>query len=318
MNLYSREDLHNEIQNYMRAFAECLERVYFNGAGWGLLGLHPKDYPGTDLDELKPEDIRVSRFYITKRLDELYEYGVNGRRGVDFVLEPDDEDAAFFLKGLKHFPLMHENAINSIPTIYSQHAVSMANARWALDEGSGMDMNEAGEWTRLGVLTLSDVALLANMDEKSVRNAANPKHKNHLKTFNHGSRTYIDVEDAKAWLQQRRGFRPTVIVDSAAERDLTRIGFFSQQDFGSYLIALRKKKGLPLAEVVNAICDSDLSEEKLAALEQGHFVFHQAPFLALAQFYQIDTKAFVLAGLALHQKLERERIEDQINKQIQA
>ena len=39
----------------------------------------------------------------------------------------------------------------------------MANARWALDERSGMDMNEAGEWTRLGVLTLGDVALLANI-----------------------------------------------------------------------------------------------------------------------------------------------------------
>ena len=106
MNPYAKQDLHNEIQNYMRAFAECLERVYFNGAGWGLLGLGPKDYPATELDELKPEDIDVNKFYITKRLDELYEYGVNGRRGVDFVLEPDDEDAAFFLRGLKHFPLM--------------------------------------------------------------------------------------------------------------------------------------------------------------------------------------------------------------------
>lgn len=137
---------------------------------------------------------------------------------------------------------MYENTIDVVPITLSQHVVRVAKARWILDEGSGADMNEAGEWSRLGALTLSDVALLANMDEKSVRNAANPKHKNYLKTFNHGARTYVDVDDAKAWLQHRRGFKPTVIVDKLAERDLTKTGFFSEQDFSSYLVAQRRKK----------------------------------------------------------------------------
>jgi hypothetical protein len=72
-----------------------------------------------------------------------------------------------------------------------------------------------------------------------------------------------------------------------------------------------------LAEVVNATPDTNLTEEKLAGLEQGQFLFEQALFVALAQIYELDAKAFVLAGLALHQKLERERIEEQINQQIQ-
>jgi hypothetical protein len=193
----------------------------------------------------------------------------------------------------------------------------MARARWILDEGSGVDMNEAREWMNYGVLTLRDVALLANMDEKSVRNAANPKLKNYLKTFNHGARTYVGVGDARAWLQKRGGFKPTVMINTAAEHDLTEKGFFSGEDFGSYLAAQREKKGMTLAEVVNAIPDQDLTEEKLTALEQGHLVFHQALFVAVALFYELDTKAFVLAALALHQKLERERIEQEINKQIQ-
>jgi hypothetical protein len=309
MTPYTKDDLHGEIQNYMCAFADCLERVYFNGAGWGLLGINSGDHQ---------EEIDVKKFYITHRLDELYEYGVNGRRDVNFDWDPNDEDAVFFLKGLDHFPLMYENTIEPIPRTLSNHVAKMARARWILDEGSGMDMNEAGEWTRYGVLNLIDVALLANMDEKSVRNAANPKHKNHLKTFNHGARTYVDVGDVRAWLQQRRGFKPTVVVNTAAERDLTATGFFSEQDFGSYLAARREKKGMTLAEVANAMPDQDLTEEKLAALEQAHFVFDQALFVALALFYELDTKAFVLAALALHQKLERERIEQQINKQIQA
>jgi hypothetical protein len=301
MKAFTKAELHNEIRTYMCAFADCLERVYFMGAGWGLLGLDSKDYPKTEIYDLKPEDIDVNKFYITDMLDELYEYGVSGRRNVHFDWLPDDDDAVFFLQGLDEFPLMYENTMESIPTAFSDHTVKMARARWILDEGSGMDMNEAGDWIRLGVLTLNDVALLANMDEKSVRNAANPKHKNHLKTFNHGARTYVDVEDARAWLQQRRGFKPTVIVDKSAERDLTRIGFFSEQDFGSYLVAI----------------PDSLTEEKLGSLEHGQFVFAQVLFVALSQLYELDTKAFVLAALALHQRLERERIEEQINTQIQ-
>jgi hypothetical protein len=80
---------------------------------------------------------------------------------------------------------MYEYADDPIPRTFSNHVVRMARARWILDEGSGVDMNEAREWMNYGVLTLRDVALLANMDEKSVRNAANPKLKNYLKIFNH-------------------------------------------------------------------------------------------------------------------------------------
>lgn len=316
MKPFTKNELRDEIRTYMCAFAECLERVYFNGAGWGLLGLDPKDYPKAEIYDLKPENIDVNKFYITDMLDELYEYGLNGRRNVHFDWKPDDHDVVFFLQGLDDFPLMYGNADDPIPTAFSDNTVKMARARWILDQGSGMDANEAGEWTRYGVLTLHDVALLGNMDEKSVRNAANPKHKNYLKTFNHGARTYVDVEDAKAWLQQRRGYKPTVIFDELAERDLTRMGFFSEQDFSSYLVSQREKRRFSLTDVVNALPNS-LTEEKLAVLEHGQFFFDPVLFVGLAQLYGLDTKVFVLAALALHQRLERERTEKQINTHLQ-
>lgn len=317
MKYFTKNELHAEIKGYMCAFANCLERVYFPCAGGGLLGLISKN-PKMGIDDLKPEDVDVNKFYITRRLDELYEYGVNGQRDVYFERESDDDDAAFFLQGLDDFPLMYENTINAIPITLSRHACRMASARWALDEGSGMEIDDEGGWVGMGVITLSDVALLANMDEKSARNAANPKHKNHLKTFNNGARTYVRVNDAKEWLLARRGFKPTVIVDTRAERDLAKIGFFSKQDFGSYLRVQREKKGLAFADVANAIPDCDLTEEKLAELEQGKFYFDPVVFVGLAQLYELDTKAFVFAGLVLYQVLERERIEEQINRQIQA
>ncbi|SFN74599.1 hypothetical protein SAMN05216386_1689 [Nitrosospira briensis] len=317
MKHFTKDELYAEIREYMCAFADCLDRVYFLGAGWGLLGLDSKNYPTDQIEDLKPEDVDINKYYLTAMLDELYEYGINGRRKIDLDWM-DFEEAEFFVESISHFRLIEESSLGYSITL-SQHVIMMATARWALEKRYGLAVNESEEWSQLGaVLTLSEIALLANMDEKSVRNAANPKHKNHLKTFNHGSRTYVNVGDAKAWLQQRRGFKPTVIIDPAAERDLTKIGFISEQDFGSYLNVQREKKGLALTDAVNAISPSDLTEEKLAGLEQGHFFFDQILFVRLARLYELHTKAFVFAGLALHQKLERDQVEEQMNKHIQS
>lgn len=299
----------------MSTFAACLERVYFGGVGWALLGLNSEDYPGIEICDLKPEDVDVNKFHITSMLDEFYEYGINAQRDVYFEHMPGDDDAIFFLKGIENFPLLDEEAAYApAPITLSQHVVKMLEARWLLDHGGGSIVDDEGTFIP-SVLTLSDVALLANMDEKSVRNAANPKLKNHLKTFNCGARTYVRVDDAKKWLQGRRGFKPTVMVDKHAERDLTKTGFFSKEDFGSYLTLLREQKSLSLTDVANSI--QGVTEEKLRGLEQGEFIFDQDLFVALAQLYQLDPKAFVLAALALHQWFERERIEEQINTQIQ-
>jgi hypothetical protein len=109
------------------------------------------------------------------------------------------------------------------------------------------------------------------------------------------------------------------MVNTAIERDLTETGFFSEKDFGSYLAYQREKKGMTLADVVNSVPNRNITEEKLRALEQGsHFVFDQTLFVALAQLYELDIRLFVLAALPLYQRLERERIEQEINKQIQA
>jgi hypothetical protein len=58
-------------------------------------------------------------------------------------------------------------------------------------------------------LTLFEVALLANMDERSVRNAANPKLPDPLKTNQVGKRSLVNPEEARRWLAGRKGFIQT-------------------------------------------------------------------------------------------------------------
>ena len=54
-----------------------------------------------------------------------------------------------------------------------------------------------------GALSLEQMAMLANVTDKTIRMAANPKLENHLKTENDGRRTFVYCEDARAWLQRR-------------------------------------------------------------------------------------------------------------------
>ena len=70
-----------------------------------------------------------------------------------------------------------------------------AYARWAIS--AGMD------------LSLTELADLARVSEKTIRMAANPKVAGALKTKKVGNRTAVAPEDALAWLSRRPDFCPT-------------------------------------------------------------------------------------------------------------
>lgn len=57
--------------------------------------------------------------------------------------------------------------------------------------------------------TLFEIAVLARMNEKSVRNATQPTSKDRLMTIKVGNRTLVEPHEALRWLKGRRGFNPT-------------------------------------------------------------------------------------------------------------
>ena len=58
-------------------------------------------------------------------------------------------------------------------------------------------------------LTFAEVALLADMDEKSVRNAAYAGDASRLVTAKSGKNVRVSLEEARKWLLGRKGFVPT-------------------------------------------------------------------------------------------------------------
>lgn len=323
MKPFTKNELISDIRDLMIALADGLERVTLPGSGLGLLGLNRADFPATNANggafgivEVDADQIDPGRWRLTGVLLDMYDYGIHGIRSVaaqtwlDFAT-----DVETFLHGMQHFPLLEETHI-SVNMERIWYVLSLATARWKLDDDEGASDvfadNREGHAMLWGVLTLGEVALLAGMDEKSVRNAANPKLKNALKTVSQGNRTYVRTSDARAWLAGRRGFTPSVNINPNEGRDLARGGFFDVQDFASYIAWCRDKLALTSEHLAHSIGLPDWPATRVGALEDEGFTFDPAMLKRLASALQLDPKTFVLACLALQQRLERRALEEQL------
>jgi hypothetical protein len=61
-------------------------------------------------------------------------------------------------------------------------------------------------------LTLLEISIMAQMSEKSVRNATLPTAQDRLITTKQGTRTVVDLSEALRWLSGRRSFNPTQVI----------------------------------------------------------------------------------------------------------
>ncbi|MCY1382985.1 hypothetical protein D9M69_710670 [compost metagenome] len=57
-----------------------------------------------------------------------------------------------------------------------------------------------------GYLTLKEIAVLGQMSERAVRNAAQPTAADRLYTRKEKNQTVVDADEALRWLKGRRGF----------------------------------------------------------------------------------------------------------------
>jgi len=155
---------------------------------------------------------------IWQTVNEMYDYGING---VAVAEEMDISDVIGrhieverFLQALNTIPMkIYLDTQENTPPRLALIAAQCASARRVLEgENRFNDLatEEFGPGNGdFGYLTLAEIALLANMDERSVRNAANPKLPNHLVTEQVGRRSLVRPEEARRWLAGRKGFFPT-------------------------------------------------------------------------------------------------------------
>lgn len=197
---YTKSQLQNELFGFMACFGQQVAALY--GAA----------------DRSWAESAGLETSALWMAVSEMYDYGASGIPTADLLpggrIQGAHAQAEMFLLALDTSPMRFylESMGAGLPRL-AMHAVKLAVARMVLDGGERHTDYGAQEHGILngdfGCLTIAEVALLANMDERSVRNAANPKLPEHLKTEPSGKRVVVKPEEARRWLAGRKGFVKT-------------------------------------------------------------------------------------------------------------
>jgi hypothetical protein len=206
--MFTKVDMQKELSSFLVLYGKQIERLY--GVGNGEL---------TDLAAVEASPIWSA-------VSEMYDYGVSGVPTAHLFpkghVVAEYGAAERFLRAVDtpHMRLYLKEEGNTPPRLATT-AVLTAIARMVLDDG-WRQTDYGAEYGILegdmGILTIAEIALLANMDEGSVRNATNKKLPDPLKTVQLGKRSLVEPEEARRWLAGRKGFVPTKPCDGTQIR----------------------------------------------------------------------------------------------------
>lgn len=302
---FSKQEMLSDATSLLYAFADNLHRIYRPTGTHQLLGVPEKIFESGDTDAILSA-MRNSPPAMATHLSLMYDYAFEG------VLYEDSMDWSVIEEDIVPFSLgfmamegfMENNASVEIRFDRCQHVVDLAMARHYLDEGCFvMD----GEETLFNHLTLRQVALLAGIDEKTVRNIASSKSKKLLTTTSINGRTYVRTDIALDWLKSR-GFRETVIRRSTTERDMSKTVFYNLADFGTFIVERREAQKMSATQIAAALKDRNASNW-LKNAEEGRYSFDENLSLKLAVTLELEPRSFLMAALKVFHKAELERIE---------
>ncbi len=154
--------------------------------------------------------------------------------------------------------------------------IAMGDGRFALDDGQD--------------ITIYKLSLLANVDQRTVRNAisAGQLVANKKNVVFEGEQLFVENASARRWLHGRKGFKPTIHFADAGNLSLAKVNV--PTDFAAFLIAQRKNIGLDQDGGKLAVLHNCVDERSLSQLEAGIFSLPLDAVLPLADFYQVGRK----------------------------
>lgn len=203
------EEVEFELKATIGGLAVLLNECLFPNSGYKLLGLDSE--PEHDLIDY----IQVQKTSIGRDLPVYYAYAYEGKLTPGYELELNGSDGnmellsdffEIFKPDRSYFDLCAE--ASALTTYEPQKfglirdMLNRVHARSSLDNGD--------------VLSITDIALLAEMNERSVKNALNAD-KDRLEV---NAKGHVENNVAKAWLNGRRGYVPTKFKDYPKELDV--------------------------------------------------------------------------------------------------
>jgi hypothetical protein len=144
-------------------------------------------------------------------------------------------------------------------------------------------------------LTLPQIALLADLSEKSVRMAATGRDRNpDLRTYKDGTQTFVKAEEAERWLRARPSYMPTQI-----HGDIDSISLLARTNHqvAQILTSCRERAKLSIEKLAQQMDWNPRQTEMYEQLEGGWWdqgdvdvtLFDQLTVVKLARVFKIDT-----------------------------
>ncbi|KXS31509.1 MAG: Uncharacterized protein AWT59_2376 [Candidatus Gallionella acididurans] len=282
------QSVSNEINTILNADIQRLSFIYGSEATEGM-----KRFP-------------IDSMPVIQNMRVLYDYVVEARLPGNFPIgDVLHELTDYFLVTVPHSPMIDLHSDQPIEGLCAW-IVETAVARWGLD------------FEEIGSFTIKQIATLANMDERSVRNAANPKLADPLITVRGvDGKTTVAREDAIRWLEGRRSYKRTTFFDEAGGRDLIKDGFNDLLDLAQFIKQQAEKLSKSLDHTLQQAGLLKEYAEWIGAKRSEHVVFDLDHFSALAEALDINAEQkrdFILAVCKVFQKVELVWLEQKFQK----
>lgn len=153
--------------------------------------------------------------HFTAIAESCYAYAVDGHLKAESGIQDDNWlDFASFINQARWDAEFHgaNSMALGLEKLFKLGAIRARLDSDTMDDAADQALPTILAGPECGRLTLNEIAFLAQMTEKSVRNATQPNAPDRLHTRKEGTRTVVDSHEALRWLKRRRNFKPTMLV----------------------------------------------------------------------------------------------------------
>jgi len=201
-------------------------------------------------------------------LSALYDYAVHG-----IVSNMDGPDSVV-INGSDVLKLATSEEY--APSTQWDDIIALGDGRFGLDDGQE--------------ITIHKLSLLANVDQRTVRNAisAGQLVANKKNVVLQGEQVFVENTSARRWLHGRKGYKPTVMSTDCEISNLEDI--HTPSDFSAFLIAQSKRIGLDQASGRLSVLHNCVDARAITQLEAGLFSMPLDAVFPIADFYQVNRK----------------------------
>ncbi len=217
-----------------------------------------------------PEDIKNSMpatdaYY-------AYHYTKDGQVLLDPGCGARESDNGWFLDGMEQFYDLFEDSMKRLDSKYGL-IHDLSKARQNLDFGED--------------LTIKEIALLASVDERTIRNSSSSKDENSLTIEKSGASTIIKNSEAIRWLSRRPDFKQTQYIEN---KIINSPRYFTDElGFGNFVAFKRNELELTHESVAEAV---NVDLEIIVDLEKGIDRININQVKKLADILEEDTTVF--------------------------